>query len=87
METKSAENKKVYVDVLASFSKDGRLKPVELIWENGQRYKIDRINNIRRAATKKAGGCGIQYTCMINGIESHLYYEENYKWFVERRMD
>ena len=65
METKSAENKKVYVDVLASFSKDGRLKPVELIWENGQRYKIDRIN----------------------GIESHLYDEENYKWFVERRMD
>ena len=87
METKSAENKKVYVDVLASFSKDGRLKPVELIWEDGNRYHIDRINDIRRAATRKAGGCGILYTCVVNGQESHLYYEENYKWFVERRKD
>lgn len=87
METKSAENKKVYVDVLASFSKDGRLKPVELIWEDGNRYKIDRINDIRRAATRKVGGCGILYTCVGNGQESHLYYEENYKWFVERHMD
>ena len=87
METKSAENNKVYVDVLASFSKDGRLKPVELIWEDGNRYHIDRINDIRRAATRKAGGCGIRYTCIVNGQESHLFYEENYKWFVERRKD
>jgi hypothetical protein len=25
------------------------------------------------------------YTCMIAGQECHLFYEENQKWFLERK--
>lgn len=75
---------KVYVDVTVEFTKDGRLLPKYMRWEDGRVYQIDRIKDVRRAASLKAGGAGIRYTCMICGQEKHLFYEENNKWFVER---
>ncbi|MBQ3514507.1 MAG: hypothetical protein IJA32_12050 [Lachnospiraceae bacterium] len=38
-----------------------------------------------RAASLRAGGVGMRYTCIIDGKESHLYYEDNNMWFVEGR--
>ena len=35
-------------------------------------------------ASRKAGGVGMMYTCMIQGQESHLFYEVD-KWFMERK--
>jgi hypothetical protein len=77
------ESCKVYVDVTARFSKDGRLLPVSMVWQDGHVYEIQRVTDIRRAASLKAGGAGTRYTCVIDGRESHLYYEENNMWFVE----
>lgn len=74
---------KVYVDVLAEFSKDGRLIPKEIIWEDGRRFEIDRVKDIKRAASMKGGGVGMRYTCIIMGQEKYLFYEENNFWFVE----
>lgn len=79
------ESCKVYVDVNATFTKDGRLLPKSFIWKDGHVYEIQRIKHICRAASLKAGGVGIRYTCIINGMESHLFYEENNMWFVEAR--
>lgn len=76
---------KVYVDVTAVFSKEGQLKPVSVIWQDGHTYEIQRITDIRRAASLKAGGAGMRYTCIIDGKESHLFYEDNNMWFVEGR--
>lgn len=75
---------KVYVDVTAEFTKDGRLLPKSIRWEDGRVYQIERIKDIRRAASLKAGGAGLRYTCMICGCERHLFYEDNNLWFVER---
>ncbi len=58
-------NVKVYVDVDAHFCKDGRLIPRAIIWEDGRRYKIDKVIQIARRASLKAGGCGIRYTCIV----------------------
>lgn len=80
------ESVKVYVDVKAKFSKDGRLIPLSIIWTDGSEYKIDRIKDVCRAASLRAGGAGIRYTCMIYGKESYLYYEDNNLWFVERKQ-
>ena len=74
---------KVYVDVTARFSKDGGLIPISIMWSDGHVYDIQRIADIRRAASLKAGGVGTRYTCIIDGKESHLYYEDNNMWFVE----
>ena len=71
---------KVYVDVTAVFSKEGQLKPVSVMWQDGHIYEIQRIRDIRRAASLKAGGVGMRYTCIID-----LFYEDNNMWFVEGR--
>lgn len=74
---------KIYVDVTAEFSKEGILTPKSIKWEDGMVYDIDRIKDIRRAASLKAGGAGMRYTCMINGQDKYLFYEDNNMWFVE----
>ena len=74
---------KVYVDVTAEFSKEGKLTPKTIRWKDGRIYEIQRVKDVRRAASLKAGGAGIRYTCVIDGKDSHLYYEDNNMWFVE----
>ena len=74
---------KIYVSVKAVFYPDGGLKPISLIWEDGHEYAIDKITDIRRAASLKAGGTGIRYTCMIENKQIYLFLEED-RWFMER---
>jgi len=74
---------KIYVDVVAKFSKEGQLIPQSITWEDGRSFLIDRIRDIRRAASLKAGGVGMRYTCVIANQEKYLYYEDNNLWFVE----
>lgn len=64
-ERTSAE--KVYVDVDAVFTREGILQPRRIRWSDGKVYVIDRILDVRRAASLKAGGAGIRYTCRILG--------------------
>lgn len=73
---------KKYVDVYAIFYADGRVNPVSIIWEDGRKFEIDRILDIRRAASLKAGGSGIRYVCMVLGKRVTLFLEEN-RWFIE----
>lgn len=49
---------KVYVDVYAVFSKEGVLMPQSIVWEDGRKYEIDRVIDVRRLASTKAGGVG-----------------------------
>ena len=75
--------RKVYVNVMAEFTRDGRLMPRTIIWEDGKKYEIQRVKDCRRAASLRAGGVGVRYTCVINGQEKYLFYEDNNMWFVE----
>ena len=74
---------KIYVEVNAYFSTDGEIVPKSILWEDGRVFEIQRITDIRRAANLRAGGTGIRFTCIIEGAEKHLYYENGRKWFVE----
>lgn len=78
------EGYKVYVDVTAEFSAEGVLTPKSFRWTDGNVYEIQRIKDARRAASLKAGGVGMRYTCVVNGRDSFLYYEDNNQWFMER---
>lgn len=78
------QSDKVYVNVTAEFTPDGRLLPRSVMWEDGHVYEITRIKDIRRAASLKAGGVGMRYTCIICNQEKHLFYEDNNLWFMER---
>ena len=72
------------VDVTAEFGREGGLVPISFIWEDGRKYDIDRVLKKERCASRKAGGTGIMYTCMVQGQESHLFFEVD-KWFMERK--
>jgi len=87
------DNAKLYVPVAAFFDADGKLLPMALIWEDGHRYHMDRVLDIRQAAAAKAGGHGDRYTIRVNGQQSYLFFERSTNisgnnigsWFVERR--
>ena len=51
---------KVYVAVVARYSPEGELRPLSVQWEDGRSFSIDRILDVRRAASLKAGGAGIR---------------------------
>ena len=74
--------KKTYVDVTARFTPDGKIIPLKILWNDGSSFYVDKVLDIRPAASLKAGGAGIRYTCRINMVETYLFLEEN-KWFVE----
>ena len=73
---------KHYVDVIAVFFSDGKLNPLKIRMEDGAVFSVDRILDIRRAASLKAGGQGMRYTCRIDGKEAYLFYEAP-RWFLE----
>lgn len=84
IERRYENENKVYVRVAALFQPDGKLQPVSFWWEDGRRYSIDRVTDVRRAASTKAGGIGLRYECMVHGKQTYLYFEED-RWFLERR--
>ena len=75
---------KVYVAVVARYSPEGELRPLSVQWEDGRSFSIDRILDVRRAASLKAGGAGIRYTVRIGRHETYLFLEEDRR-FVQRR--
>lgn len=85
---------KVYVKVRVDFAQDGTMLPRVIVWEDGEKYTIDRITDIRQAAAMKAGGQGDRYTIIINGQQSYLFFERSAaltgnnigRWFVERKV-
>ena len=52
--------------------------------EDGRKYEITRVKDKRRAASTRAGGVGERYTCVVDGKEIFLFYEDNNMWFMER---
>lgn len=76
--------RKVFVNVTVKFNSDGEMRPLSLVFEDEVEYTIDRVIDVRRAASLKAGGMGMRYTVVINGQQSYLYYEEP-RWFVEAK--
>lgn len=82
--TQTQERRKVFVDVLVKHTKDGNKVPLMIIFEDGQKYEIDKLCDRRRAAASKVGGTGIRYTIRINGRETFLFEDEEL-WFVEAK--
>ena len=75
---------KVYVDVIEERRKDGFIRPLRLVWEDGTEYTVDRVIAACPGHSLKAGGYGIRYTVEINGKRKYMFLEED-KWFMERK--
>ncbi|MCR5794704.1 MAG: hypothetical protein K6G61_05095 [Solobacterium sp.] len=72
---------KRYIDVVLYQKRNGDITPLYLYWEDGKKYRIDKILSVERRASQ-VGGCGIRYACMICGKRRNLYMEKD-KWFIE----
>ncbi len=77
---------KQYISVTAKFDSDGNILPLSINWSDGRVFDIDRITDIRYAASLKAGGAGIRYTCRIKQNEKYLYLEDN-RWFINNEKE
>ena len=83
-----ANDFKVYVDVNADHLSDGRILPRSFVWEDGVRYTVDRISDVCRAASLKAGGAGLRYTVHVGNRKVFMFLEEDHgvdRWFMERK--
>ena len=58
---------KIIVAVDVHCPVDGDMVPTAITWEDGTIYLIDRVLDVRRAASLKAGGQGLRYTVRIRG--------------------
>lgn len=76
--------RRVYVKVIAEHDPLGRVKPMLIEWENGIKFEVDRVLDVRMAASTKAGGMGMRYTCRIRGHETYIFEDEG-RWFVEAK--
>lgn len=70
------------VSVIATMQTNGIVIPQTLIWENGKKYSIDKVLDIRKKASTKGGGMGLRYTCRFGNHERYLWLD-GYVWFVE----
>ena len=83
---------RVYVDISVDYKKDGTMMPAVIKWEDGNRYEIDRVLDVRRAASE-AGSMGVRYTVRIMGQRRYLFFEDIYtdtgnpRWFVESEVN
>lgn len=84
---------KVYVPVEVGFDSAGKMIPRTITWEDGRKFEIDKVTDVRPAPAMKAGGQGDRYTIWVNGKQSYLFFERYAtvtgcnlgRWFVERR--
>ena len=52
---------KKYVKVTATFDCDGDLIPEYIVWDDGRRYRIDKISDVRYAASLKGNTLHLPY--------------------------
>ncbi|MBQ8110010.1 MAG: hypothetical protein IJ124_07640 [Clostridia bacterium] len=75
---------RAYVRVLVDVDEIGQVQPVKIYWEDGRCFEVDRLLDVRRAASTRAGGQGMRYTCRVRGRAVNLFEDEG-RWFVEAR--
>ena len=79
---------KVYVEVNVDHLPDGTILPRSLVWEDGRRYEVGKVLDVRPAASLKAGGAGLRYTVRVREKEVFMFLEDDHgvdRWFMERK--
>jgi len=73
---------KTFIEVIAEHDREGRIKPLSITWADGRKYSVDKVLDVRVAASLKMGGQGRRYTCRIHGKEVYLFHDSG-QWFIE----
>jgi len=79
---------RVYVELRVSFSEEGVMTPLQIRWNDGRVFDIDRVLDVRHAAST-AGSMGLRYIVKVLGQERRLFFEDAFsdtgrpRWFIE----
>ena len=73
---------KMFLHLNIQVDPDGVVRPVSFQWQDGLWYEIDRILDVKRAASLKVGGKGIQYTCSVQD-KTVLLFRDGDQWYLE----
>ncbi len=70
------------VTVVAEMRNSGKIIPLYILWEDGRRFEIDKVLDVRLRASTKGGGMGLRYLVRIGQNERFLFLD-GIIWFVE----
>ncbi|MBQ7452904.1 MAG: hypothetical protein IJS68_01405 [Clostridia bacterium] len=73
---------KVYIEVVCRHTPEGKVFPLEVVWEDGRHFVVDRVVGAIKCASLKSGGAGIRYDCSICGRRRFLFLD-GYRWYIE----
>ncbi len=72
---------RLYVKITAKHDTKGRIKPVYLHWEDGRKFEVDKVVDVRKAVSLT--GEGMLYACRIAGKQVNLFCDAG-RWFIEK---
>ena len=70
------------ITVIAKMNSNANVTPLKIIWEDGKTFDIDKVLDIRKAASTRGGGKGLRYLIRIKNHERYIWLDEYY-WFIE----
>ncbi len=73
---------KVYVKTVVEFRPDGVMLPLEIRWDDGRRYAVERVVDVSLSPSDTIGEDD-KYTILVNGVQKFLYFE-HFDKFVDR---
>lgn len=76
--------RKIYVNVIAKFDKDGNITPMILEWKNGLLYDVERALLLGECSSRRAGGQGIRFMVQIGSRQAVLSFEDPC-WYISRK--
>ena len=74
---------KIDLIVNARHNADGSVVPLSIVWSDGRVFAVDKVLEVKWAASIKAGEGWIRYRCTIMEKEIDLF-DEDAKWFMEK---
>ena len=70
------------VSVMVLHAADGRMHPVELLWEDGRSFKVEQVGEPAMVRCRRTGGYAVLYPVSVNGCRRELCRGDG-GWFVE----
>ena len=70
------------ITVIAKMFANKKVQPLKIEWEDGRIFDIDKVLDVRPAASTKGGGMGLRYKVRIGQNERYLFLD-GYTWFIE----
>lgn len=70
------------VNVIGIFTSDGKIYPRHFLLQDGHKYNIEHVIDVRPEFSPFSGGTGLRYTVQIHGQRCSMWLEDMV-WYLE----